>query len=218
MKKLLLLLLVFAGFMACENEIIPELPQEVSKTEDISAKEIQKIDVCHKGNIISISVNAWKAHEKHGDVMLIDEDGDGWVTLENECGVPVDCDDTTAIYNEVCTFDCICDMVSTIQNNPSNFCYWYNNFEFEGVYYTDVVVYDINYNYVGFVNINVDYLCGGTGWLLNFWEDPDSFTFLQEEDAIACSDLIISAIDYCDSEARRIKDFPKAYKEIRNIK
>ncbi len=45
--------------MACENEIIQELPQEVSKTEGITAKENQKIDVCHKGNIISISVNPY---------------------------------------------------------------------------------------------------------------------------------------------------------------
>ena len=211
MKKLLLLLLVFAGFMACENEIIQELPQETSVTEDMTARQSDKIDVCHKGNIISVSVNAWKGHEKHGDVMLIDEDGDGWVTLENECGVPVDCDDTNAIFNEVCIFDCICDMVSTIQNNPSNFCYYYN----PGWWGTDLVVNDFNGNFIGFVNIDVDGFCGGLEWHTSEWT---IYTILGLDAGAECGNSIIYAIDECYSEERGIKDLPKAYKEIRNIK
>lgn len=100
MKKVIFLLLVFAGFMACENEIIEELPQEVSKTEGISAKKGQKVDVCHNGNIINVSVNALNAHQEHGDA--VDMDGDGYFDLENDCGVPVDCDDEDADLNEIC--------------------------------------------------------------------------------------------------------------------
>ena len=53
MKKVIFLLLVFAGFMACENESIEELPQEVSKTEGISAKQSDKIDVSTKGTLLT---------------------------------------------------------------------------------------------------------------------------------------------------------------------
>ena len=91
MKKLLLLLLVFAGFMACENEIIQELPQEVSKTEGISARENQNVDVCHKGSIINVSVNALSAHQGHGDA--VDMDGDGYFDIENSCS-DIDLDDS----------------------------------------------------------------------------------------------------------------------------
>ena len=100
MKKLFFLVLVFAGFLACENEIIQEQPQDASVTEDMNARQSGKIDVCHydaendSWHVINISANAWGGHEKHGDVMLIDEDGDGWVTLENECVPGGDCDDT----------------------------------------------------------------------------------------------------------------------------
>ena len=106
MKKLLLLLLVFAGFMACENEIIEELPQEVSKTEGISAKENQKIDVCHKGKIINVSVNALGGHQGHGDA--VDMDGDGYFDIANDCSER-DCDDNNAEVNpgviEICGND-----------------------------------------------------------------------------------------------------------------
>ena len=103
MKKLIFLLLVFAGFIACENEMIQELPQEVSKTEGITAKQSQKIDVCHKGNIINVSVNSLSAHQGHGDA--VDMDGDGYFDLENDCS-EVDCDDLDPAINpdaeEIC--------------------------------------------------------------------------------------------------------------------
>ena len=91
MKKLIFLVLVFAGFMACENESIQELPQETSVTEDMNARMGDKIDVCHydaendSWHVINISANAWEGHEKHGDVRLDDVDGDGFVP-DNECG------------------------------------------------------------------------------------------------------------------------------------
>ena len=112
MKKLIFLLLVFAGFMACENESIEELPQETSVTEGMTAKQSDKIDVCHydaendSWHVINISANAWKGHEKHGDVLLVDADGDGWVSYANECVPGGDCDDANYDVNpgvkEVC--------------------------------------------------------------------------------------------------------------------
>lgn len=104
MKKLIFLFLVFAGFMACENESIQELPQETSVTEGMTARKNQKVDVCHKGKIINISINAVSAHQGHGDA--IDMDGDGYFDLENDCTEDIDCDDSnTEVYpgaEEIC--------------------------------------------------------------------------------------------------------------------
>ena len=65
MKKVIFLLLVFAGFTACENESIQELPQETSLTEGMTAKQSDIIDVCHydedydSWHVINISANVW---------------------------------------------------------------------------------------------------------------------------------------------------------------
>lgn len=105
MKKLIFLLLVITGFIACENDSIQELPQETSVKEGITARQSDKIDVCHydednkSWHVINISANAWGGHEKHGDVMLIDADGDGWVSFANECVDGGDCDDTDPNVN-----------------------------------------------------------------------------------------------------------------------
>lgn len=45
MKKLILLLLVCAGFMACEKESIESLPDETSISEDMTARKGTKIDI-----------------------------------------------------------------------------------------------------------------------------------------------------------------------------
>jgi hypothetical protein len=103
MKKLLLFL-VFAGFLACENESIQELPQEqeTSVTEGVTARENQKVDVCHKGNIISVSVSSLSGHQGHGDA--VDMDGDGYFDIENDCS-EVDCDDTSYSEYNLCVGD-----------------------------------------------------------------------------------------------------------------
>jgi len=58
----------------------------------------EKVDICHRtGNgsshVINVSVNAVPAHLAHGDVVLIDNDGDGFVTDLNDCVPGGDCDD-----------------------------------------------------------------------------------------------------------------------------
>jgi hypothetical protein len=93
MKKLFIFLLVFTGFMACENEIIQELPQEQETflTDGVTARNNLKVNVCHKGKIINVSVKALSGHQGHGDA--VDMDSDGYFDLVNDCS-EVDCDDT----------------------------------------------------------------------------------------------------------------------------
>ncbi len=49
-----------------------------------------KIKVCHKGRVISTSIEAVRAHGAHGDA--IDMDGDGYFDKQNACS-EIDCDD-----------------------------------------------------------------------------------------------------------------------------
>ena len=71
-----------------------------------------KVDVCHydtdndSWHVININQNALQAHLIHGDVLLEDADGDGWVENDNECVPGGDCNDGDASVNpramEVC--------------------------------------------------------------------------------------------------------------------
>ncbi len=71
-----------------------------------------KVDLCHYDadngtwHVINVSQNAVPAHLAHGDVILIDADGDGWVEAENECVPGGDCNDNDATVHpgaeEVC--------------------------------------------------------------------------------------------------------------------
>lgn len=98
MKKIIyLLFLSLFVSISCnqEDEIIDST---VKRKQD-------KVSICHYDSdmdswkTISINGNALKAHLEHGDVRLIDADGDGWVTFENECVPGGDCDDTNADVN-----------------------------------------------------------------------------------------------------------------------
>ncbi|MGA8854331.1 MAG: hypothetical protein WB492_09160 [Christiangramia sp.] len=95
MKKLLGLLCVAVMFVSCQTETLEE---DFNSLEVFDLK-MDKVSVCHYSEyddsykIININKNALDAHFKHGDVQLIDSDGDGYVTNENMCGFPVDCDD-----------------------------------------------------------------------------------------------------------------------------
>lgn len=73
----------------------------INSTYGLDARGQNKVDICHfAGNnnysVISVSTNALPAHLAHGDVVLEDEDGDGYFAF-NECGFggPIfDCDDS----------------------------------------------------------------------------------------------------------------------------
>lgn len=102
MQKLFLPLLALLFLVACEKESTSELVSLEATYENgyDTTRNPDKVDVCHydadndSWHVINISLNALPAHEGHGDVQLIDEDEDGYVTFENECGIPVDCDDS----------------------------------------------------------------------------------------------------------------------------
>jgi len=111
MKKILLPVLGLLLFSACQKEPLNDKTPDGQSLS--SAKIKSKIDVCHKeGNgsshVINISINAWPAHQAHGDVRLDDQDGDGYVP-NNDCGVgPMgDCNDVNAAINpgaaEICS-------------------------------------------------------------------------------------------------------------------
>ncbi len=109
---MLLLLLLAIG---CEKDQAIELPIEKETTLEMNHEDHEhynevgsatdrgkkdKITICHHTSsatnpwvVITISRNAWSAHQSHGDVELVDKDGDGWVEAENNCVPGGDCDD-----------------------------------------------------------------------------------------------------------------------------
>lgn len=108
MKNLsFLMLAALFIFVACEKETV-----ETTTSYDQFAKAAVKVDLCHYDadtdtwHVISVSENALNAHLNHGDVLLVDADGDGYVAAENECVPGGDCDDLDAtIYpgaEEIC--------------------------------------------------------------------------------------------------------------------
>ena len=96
MKNLLLPFLALLFLISCERE--PK--NQISKDSSGTTKSSDKRDVCHNGNIINININAIPAHQAHGDA--VDMDGDGYFDMENDCGMPVDCDDTDPNKNVSC--------------------------------------------------------------------------------------------------------------------
>ena len=113
MKKLFLPFLLALFFIGCEKDSTSLDEQNLTTDKEITDRGPNpKVDVCHydaendSWHLINVSENAWPAHEAHGDVLLVDNDGDGWVTLANECGLPVDCDDTDPELTDNCVPDC----------------------------------------------------------------------------------------------------------------
>lgn len=106
MKKLLLLLpFLFLGLLfSCEKEAYDtDLPADAGKS-----NKNKKVDVCHNGHIINVSINAVSAHQLHGDA--VDIDGDGYFDKASDCGFDgLDCDDNDPNVNpgaeEVCGND-----------------------------------------------------------------------------------------------------------------
>ena len=79
MKNLILSLFALAGLLFLSN-----------------CEFDKKVNVCHKGKIITINVHGLRAHIAHGDA--VDKDGDGFFDGDNPCS-DVDCDDANpAVY------------------------------------------------------------------------------------------------------------------------
>lgn len=103
MKKIILGVLTLATIQSCQNGLVDTdglsslNPAEF--TTELSLKT-EKIDVCHKGNIISINRSSISDHQLHGDA--IDFDNDGYFDKENACETLVDCDDSDPSLQEKC--------------------------------------------------------------------------------------------------------------------
>lgn len=103
MKKVLSVFCISLLVWSCQTESIEEAGLTVADL------KMEKVSVCHYSDeddsyqTITINGNALAAHLAHGDVQLIDEDGDGFVTFENGCSIPVDCDDTDAEFTDNCS-------------------------------------------------------------------------------------------------------------------
>lgn len=92
MKKLFLFTLMLAIFAACQS------PDDEIVEEELQLKSGHKVEVCHYDAendtwvAISVAEVAWqKAHMDHGDVLIIDADGDGYYA-PNNCGIMGDYD------------------------------------------------------------------------------------------------------------------------------
>ncbi len=88
----LFIIFLLIAATSCEQEELDYAPNENPETE-IMAKNA-KVDVCHNGNIINVSINAVPAFQAQGDA--VDMDGDGFFDIASDCG-EVDCDDNS--YN-----------------------------------------------------------------------------------------------------------------------
>ncbi len=97
MKNIFLLLLAMLWFMGCTTES-DDLTTQSNKS--LEYRGAGKVNICHNGHIINVSRSAIPAHLAHGDA--IDDDGDGYYSHSNTCGVPVDCNDGDAGHNVSC--------------------------------------------------------------------------------------------------------------------
>ena len=97
MKNVLFPLLFILFLISCNsdsNEIVA--PSDAP----IGIRSANKVNVCHNGQVININRNALPAHLAHGDA--IDNDGDGYFSGPNACGMPEDCNDDDAALTDNC--------------------------------------------------------------------------------------------------------------------
>lgn len=91
----------FFALLGCQTESVIEDQNDISNMD----RKVVKVQVCHFSktentwDAISVSGNALSAYLQHGDVQLIDADGDGYVEQINECMPGGDCNDSNAEIN-----------------------------------------------------------------------------------------------------------------------
>lgn len=101
-KPFFIALVVFTlSIFGCEKEETFDFNQTSKVEGSIELRNgSNKLDICHYSkddntwHVINVNENAIQAHLIHGDVLLIDEDGDGFVVELNECVPGGDCDDS----------------------------------------------------------------------------------------------------------------------------
>ncbi|MDB4402906.1 BspA family leucine-rich repeat surface protein [Algibacter sp.] len=94
-------------FVSCsqEEEMVDTTLTLTSEADSALKAKTGKVNVCHYDadtdtwKTLNINGNALEAHLNHGDVSLVDADGDGYVQAVNECVPGGDCDDTNADIN-----------------------------------------------------------------------------------------------------------------------
>jgi hypothetical protein len=99
--------LVFLFVSCSQEEEMVDTTLTLTSEADSALKKAKtgKVDVCHYDadtdtwKTLNINGNALEAHLNHGDVSLVDADGDGYVEAVNECVPGGDCDDTNADIN-----------------------------------------------------------------------------------------------------------------------
>lgn len=147
MKKLLFMALLPMLVFSCAKE---EIAQDAAKSDQLESRARgNKVNVCHYDednntwHVININENALPAHLNHGDVLLVDQDGDGFVEAENECVPGGDCNDADAsIYpgaEEICgdeidnncdgQVDEDCECVQCPNNEGCCFCDYLDDFD-----------------------------------------------------------------------------------------
>ena len=128
-KALYVLSLSLLVCVACSKDEQNLEEQTIKETESLTAARggQPKIQICHYDaqngtwKIINPSNKSLDAHLEHGDIQLIDVDGDGYVTEVNECVPGGDCDDNNPSINpdalEVCADGIDNDCNGTIDEN-----------------------------------------------------------------------------------------------------
>jgi hypothetical protein len=100
MKHQLFILLSFFLLTACEkNDVWSKQDDSVNSRESQLKSTLCHYDDSDGWHVISVNSNALPAHLAHGDFLLVDDDGDGWVSAENQCVPGGDCDDNNADVN-----------------------------------------------------------------------------------------------------------------------
>jgi len=106
-----ILLLLVISVTGCNEDAAPTENSSINNSDGVLSKQT-KVNVCHNGNIINVSINAVPGHQAHGDA--VDMDGDGYFDIENDCAAGVDCDDNDPAIGACPT---------TTWNGPKGQCY-----------------------------------------------------------------------------------------------